>query len=441
MPRHQRVGGAIGRAAADGFRGGQHLVGADATRERGSTRRLRRQPAALDGEVGRDARGRLQRGLRRGAAVRCRCHGAIATGFCGGLRRLAAAAWSPAHGAGRRDRRRRGGTGCGAAAWLAEFFVVIAQAQHRQRQQQQQPNIQRGSDDDVARGASLVGVALGARPASAERRRARLGRTFRRSSAAQLFERVVSPKSDRTPRCRPASPPSARQRSSSRGAARLLGGLRSRWSGREARQNLIDHRADLFADSRRNAAPCGRSRPEELQLFLQQRNIVGIATSVPQPGHYYRAMTGCAGQLFGYCAAHAPSLLRRSAECCHAGSAGRAAKPGPGHATPLSLRHLRPELFRGDTLWPWFERLRQEDPVPAPRRRAYWSVTKHKDIIAVDSNHRVFSSDLSWAASPSSTGAAARADQLHLAGPARPRSAAQGERADVRAGASRFWNR
>ncbi len=67
------------------------------------------------------------------------------------------------------------------------------------------------------------------------------------------------------------------------------------------------------------------------------------------------------------------------------------------YATPLSEFDVSdPELFRGDTLWPWFERLRREDPVhycAASPFGPYWSVTRHKDIIAVDSNHRVFSSD------------------------------------------------
>ena len=67
------------------------------------------------------------------------------------------------------------------------------------------------------------------------------------------------------------------------------------------------------------------------------------------------------------------------------------------YATPLGAFDVsNPELFRGDTLWPWFERLRHEDPVhycPQSAFGPYWSVTRHKDIIAVDSNHRVFSSD------------------------------------------------
>jgi cytochrome P450 len=67
------------------------------------------------------------------------------------------------------------------------------------------------------------------------------------------------------------------------------------------------------------------------------------------------------------------------------------------YATPLDqFQPADNEIFRSDTLWPWFERLRKEDPVHLTTESEfgpYWSVTKHKDIIAVDSNHRVFSSD------------------------------------------------
>ncbi len=66
-------------------------------------------------------------------------------------------------------------------------------------------------------------------------------------------------------------------------------------------------------------------------------------------------------------------------------------------ATPIDKFDVAdPEIFRNDTLWPWFERLRREDPIHLCRESRfgpYWSVTKHRDIIAVDSNHRVFSSD------------------------------------------------
>ncbi|MCP5432184.1 MAG: cytochrome P450 [Alphaproteobacteria bacterium] len=55
-----------------------------------------------------------------------------------------------------------------------------------------------------------------------------------------------------------------------------------------------------------------------------------------------------------------------------------------------------PELFRRDAHWPYFARLRREDPVhycPASPQGPYWSVTTYKDIMAVDTNHQVFSSD------------------------------------------------
>jgi cytochrome P450 len=54
-----------------------------------------------------------------------------------------------------------------------------------------------------------------------------------------------------------------------------------------------------------------------------------------------------------------------------------------------------PELFRSDTLWPYFDRLRKEEPVHYCRDSIfgpYWSVTKYNDIMAVDTNHGVFSS-------------------------------------------------
>ncbi len=51
-----------------------------------------------------------------------------------------------------------------------------------------------------------------------------------------------------------------------------------------------------------------------------------------------------------------------------------------------------------DTHWTYFQRLRDEDPVhytddAHARFGAYWSVTRWADIMAVDTNHQVFSSD------------------------------------------------
>ena len=55
------------------------------------------------------------------------------------------------------------------------------------------------------------------------------------------------------------------------------------------------------------------------------------------------------------------------------------------------------ELFRTDTMWPYFERLRKEDPVhwsisPEKDVGGYWSITKYNDIMAVDTDHIRFSS-------------------------------------------------
>jgi cytochrome P450 len=54
-----------------------------------------------------------------------------------------------------------------------------------------------------------------------------------------------------------------------------------------------------------------------------------------------------------------------------------------------------PELFRADAFWPYFERLRREEPVHYCRDSVfgpYWSVTKYNDIMDVETNHSVFSS-------------------------------------------------
>src|ERR1700751_705892 len=67
------------------------------------------------------------------------------------------------------------------------------------------------------------------------------------------------------------------------------------------------------------------------------------------------------------------------------------------YSTPLKDFHPgAPQLFRDDTLWPWFERLRKEEPVHyctnAPIE-PYWSVVKYNDIMQVDTSHGIFSSD------------------------------------------------
>jgi cytochrome P450 len=56
----------------------------------------------------------------------------------------------------------------------------------------------------------------------------------------------------------------------------------------------------------------------------------------------------------------------------------------------------QPELFRSYTMWPYFERLRKEDPVHYCAQSEfgpYWSITKYADIMHVDTNHALFSSE------------------------------------------------
>lgn len=67
------------------------------------------------------------------------------------------------------------------------------------------------------------------------------------------------------------------------------------------------------------------------------------------------------------------------------------------YAMPLAdINVSDPSLFEHDTVWPYFERLRREDPVhycAQSRFGAYWSVVKYKDIMHVDTNHGTFSSE------------------------------------------------
>ena len=60
-----------------------------------------------------------------------------------------------------------------------------------------------------------------------------------------------------------------------------------------------------------------------------------------------------------------------------------------------ALNPAQPELFAANDMWGVFERLRREDPVhftPDSDYGPYWSITRYNDIMAVDTNHQVFSS-------------------------------------------------
>ena len=67
------------------------------------------------------------------------------------------------------------------------------------------------------------------------------------------------------------------------------------------------------------------------------------------------------------------------------------------YAVPLAeIDVSQPDRFVADTFWPFFERLRKEDPVhfcADSEFGPYWSVTKYKDIMYVDTHHKIFSSE------------------------------------------------
>ena len=67
------------------------------------------------------------------------------------------------------------------------------------------------------------------------------------------------------------------------------------------------------------------------------------------------------------------------------------------YATPLDQIDVSdPKLYQEDIYYPYFERLRREDPVHYRRDGMYgsfWSVTKFKDIMTVETHPEIFSSE------------------------------------------------
>src|SRR5271169_599169 len=65
-------------------------------------------------------------------------------------------------------------------------------------------------------------------------------------------------------------------------------------------------------------------------------------------------------------------------------------------ATPLDeIDVSNPKLYQQDVWQPYFRRLRREAPVHYCKESPlgpFWSVSKHKDIIAVETDHKTFSS-------------------------------------------------
>ncbi len=66
------------------------------------------------------------------------------------------------------------------------------------------------------------------------------------------------------------------------------------------------------------------------------------------------------------------------------------------YSVPLDAIDVsQPALFEADRHWPYFERLRKEDPVhycPDSMFGPYWSVTRFDDIVYIEKNHELFSS-------------------------------------------------
>jgi cytochrome P450 len=74
----------------------------------------------------------------------------------------------------------------------------------------------------------------------------------------------------------------------------------------------------------------------------------------------------------------------------------REAAAAEAWSLPLeALNPAQPDLFVKDAMWPVFDRLRKDSPVHLTSESEYgpyWSVTRYADIMAVDTNHQVFSS-------------------------------------------------
>ncbi|MFN3910737.1 cytochrome P450 [Hyphomonas sp.] len=81
------------------------------------------------------------------------------------------------------------------------------------------------------------------------------------------------------------------------------------------------------------------------------------------------------------------------ADTWHGASAGI---PDPWTLPLDTLDVSKAELFEQDLHWEYFRRLRKEAPVhycPQSSVGAFWSITKYNDIVAIDTNHKVFSSE------------------------------------------------
>jgi cytochrome P450 len=78
-------------------------------------------------------------------------------------------------------------------------------------------------------------------------------------------------------------------------------------------------------------------------------------------------------------------------------AAALAASRDAAESVPLDTLDMSdPKRFLDDSIGPYFARLRRDAPVHrgvSPLFGPYWSITRYQDIMAVDSNHKVFSSE------------------------------------------------
>src|SRR5271154_5524396 len=100
----------------------------------------------------------------------------------------------------------------------------------------------------------------------------------------------------------------------------------------------------------------------------------------------------------GPSADHSGAQRRRSAMTTVSVMKAPEAKGHAALAETMPLDEIdvsNPALYQEDVWQPYFRRLRREAPVHYCKESPlgpFWSVSKHKDIIALEVNHRTFSS-------------------------------------------------
>jgi cytochrome P450 len=121
--------------------------------------------------------------------------------------------------------------------------------------------------------------------------------------------------------------------------------------------------------------------------------VQGPATAAPQAR---RRSNGAARR--GMTARHSEEETMNIAVKVDAADAASDAADEAAKAAATPLADINPAnvtRFQDDTLWPYFERLRREDPVHFTADSEfgpYWSITRWNDIMQVDTDHEGFSS-------------------------------------------------